>query len=346
MATYKELEEALELEERLCTADQIQDLLRAHKGEEQVRITAESKEDLVRRNLRNAIEARSVALDSVFNLIREAEESGDQHVFYFRAKHKNLSEAMNLEFFAKHLWGTGWEKQMEQFPAIRLKPNDFRYADLHRPNPKKPKDWLLKIYGHSVITRATGKVEQRGQNTFWREFIEEPLRIVLVARWNNPDLLELRIQRNESRRRMEAWLQQIWTMLKPGMISDQFEEWDLSKVAAQLILQQDKNQKTYEFRDASVVDGKGGVHAKFQADSDTGNLWASEETKEAIKRYMEAKSACDALAITWLSNPRGLPQNDLRTMLGARRRNEMIVPGHCSPGDLDYVTDQLRQTRR
>jgi hypothetical protein len=234
---------------------------------------------------------------------------------------------------------------LSQFPGIRLKSNDFRYADLHRPSPKKPKDWLLKIYGHAVITRATGVVEHRGENTFWREFVSEPLRIVLIARWNNPSLLELRVQRNESRRRMEGWLQQLWNMLKPGLIPDQFEEWDLSKVAAQLILQQEKHQKTYEFRDASVVDGKG-IHAKFEAESDTGNLWSSEETKEAIKGYMKAKSSCDALAITWLSNPNGLPQKELRTMLGARRRNEMIVPAHCSSGELDHVTDQLRQTRR
>jgi len=76
MATHKELDEILKLVENLCTAEQIKDLLRKRKGDEHVRISAETKEDLCQRNLRDAIRAKAVDLTEVFDLIRDAEENG------------------------------------------------------------------------------------------------------------------------------------------------------------------------------------------------------------------------------------------------------------------------------
>jgi hypothetical protein len=74
MGDYKELEDALSLVKKLCTADQIQNLLRSQKGQEGVRITAENKDELVDRNLRGALEAKAIEVEQVFELIRSAEE--------------------------------------------------------------------------------------------------------------------------------------------------------------------------------------------------------------------------------------------------------------------------------
>jgi hypothetical protein len=345
MEKYKELEEALSLVESLCTMEQIQDLLRTRKGDKDVRITAESKDDAVKRNLRTAIEARAIPLDAVFRLIRDSEENGNQHIFYFRSRNKELSQMMNLEFFAKNLWGANVERQTANFPAIRLKPNDFRYSDLHTPYQNKPRDWVLKIYGHAVVTRATGKVEKRGQDTFWREFVEEPLRIVLIARWNAPDLLELRVQRDESKVRVEGWLTQLWSMLKPALVLAQFEEWDLAKSLKSMILKKDSNTKTYAIRDASVLDE--GVGVRFEPRSDKGTLFDSDWVSESVKRLEATDGECDGLTVTWLTGKDGeVPEKDIRTILGKRRVNEIVVGARASRSDLDYVTDQLRSHRR
>ena len=183
MADYKELDEALGLVEALCTADQVRSLLRRRKGDEGVRITSENKQDLVRRNLRDAIGAKAIRLGEVFDLIRASEENGDQHVFYYKPRSKKLADILSLEHVAKQLWVARSETVLAEFPAIRVRPNTYVHSDLHSFS-KKPKDWLLKIYGNSVVTRFTGKVEQRGPNVFWREYVEEPLRIVIVVRWN------------------------------------------------------------------------------------------------------------------------------------------------------------------
>jgi hypothetical protein len=97
MANYKQIDDALALVENLCTAEQIHSLLATRKGESGIRLTAENKTVLVDRNLREALEAKAVTLDSVFNLIRDAEENGNQHIFYFRSKTKKLADALSLD---------------------------------------------------------------------------------------------------------------------------------------------------------------------------------------------------------------------------------------------------------
>jgi hypothetical protein len=198
------------------------------------------------------------------------------------------------------------------------------------------------VYGHSVITKSTGRTEKRDENTVWREYVEEPLRSVLLARWNHPDILEIRVQRDESRKRVEEWHDKVWEMLKPALVIDQFDRWELAKPMKRLVLEQDKNANAYTFRDASVIDAEGSVHADFQTYSDQGNLFANMQARDSINGFLAANSSCTGLTVTWIARPDGTPQKDLRTILGVKGANEIILSGHCLGGDVDYVTDQLR----
>jgi hypothetical protein len=339
---YKEIEDALSLVKELCTVEQIQNLLRTRKGQDNVRISAETKDDLVDRNLREAVEARVIDVQSVFDLIRAGEENGNQHIFCYRPKSSSIANALTFESVAAQLWKKDWEQIVGSFPAIRLKPNDYQFSDF-RPHPTKPKDWILKIYGHTVITRATGKIDERPDGSFWKEFVEDPLRIILLARWNYPDLLEIKVQRNESRRRVVEWHNKVWEMLNPALVKGQFNLWELSKPMAQLITNYAGNEKLYSFRDASVVDLIGGVNATFQTVSDEGSLFESLETRQSIQGYLKANKECSGLTVTWFPQPSGKPQKAIRTLLAAKDSHEMVVLGHCSAEDLDYVADQLRR---
>jgi hypothetical protein len=288
MSSHAELDETLSLVEHLCTTEQVKTLLRERKGEKDVRISAESKAELVQRNLKTAVLAGSITLDKVFELIRIAEENGGQHIFYYRPNSRKIAEELSFESVAKQIWGANWDKSLKSFPTIRLKPSDYRISDFRRLT-KKPNDWILKIYGHAVINVATGKTEERG-NSIWREYVDEPLRIVLLARWNSPDLLEIRVQRNESRRRIEEWRKKVWEMLSPAVTEANFVEFNIKYAMKRIILEHNKHDKIYTFRDAAIDDM--GVHANFQAYSDQGDLFASQRSIDAIKAYLEATGDC------------------------------------------------------
>jgi hypothetical protein len=201
-------------------------------------------------------------------------------IFYYKPKSKAIANALTFESIARQLWGANYQKTLDAFPAIKLRPNTYQYSDF-RSLQKKAKDWILKVYGHTFVTRFTGKTVSRAAHIFWKEYIEEELRIILMARWNNPDLLEIRVQRNESRRRVEEWHDKVWAMLKPALVRGQFNPWELSKGMGNLITQQSRHTKVYSFRDASVVDTTG-VHASFQTYEDQGNL-AGIETRDSLQ---------------------------------------------------------------
>lgn len=141
MAQHKDLDEVLSLVEKLCTGDQVRDLLRTKKGNESVRITGDDKEDLIRKNLRNALEANAIDIQKVYDLIRDAEENGNQHIFYYRATQK-LADVLVFEHVAKQLWRSSWQKAVAEFPSIRLKPDDYKISDFRLVSTLKPKDWI------------------------------------------------------------------------------------------------------------------------------------------------------------------------------------------------------------
>lgn len=345
MANYKEIDETLALVYDHATAEQVQALLRTRKGHESVRITAEDKDQLIYRNLRDAIDSRAIDIERVFDLIRDSEENGSQHIFYYKRKRTTPPEALAFDSVGRQLFGKDWEATVENFPAIKLRPNNYQRSDF-RKLPLKPSDWVLKIYGHTLVTRFTGKTEERKANHFWREYVTEDLRIVLMARWNAADLLEIRVQRNESRQRIEQWHNQVWDMLGPAVVRRQFDPWDLSKGVNSLLSEQAKNADVYKFRDARA-ETKSGVIASFQMHEDRGgDLFASLETRDSIESYLEAKSDFSGLTITWLKQRTGTPEKDFRMLVAARERHETVVHAHSSRKDLDYATNQLRQFNR
>lgn len=339
-------DEMYRLVEGMCTADQIQRLLRSAKGEKDVRITAENKSDLIERNLRAAVASGALSWDQVYGLVRDAEENGNQHIFYFRPKAKNLVDCSpTFEMVAKQLWGATWEKKMS-FPNVNLKQNSFVYGDFRLWNPTlKSRDWMLKLYGHMKFDRFTGKEKEEGSRLY-KEFVREDLRIVLMARWNNPDLLELRVQRDESTRRVKSWIDQLWLMLGGALRKEDFLPWDLSKARRRMIDEEDKNQDVYSFRDTRLEDSLSN-RVSFETYATQGNLFASIEAKEAIHDILDGRdSRCTHLSVGWLPRKDGVPSEEYRTLLGHRETNEVIFGGHCSAKEIDYVTDKLRYFNR
>jgi hypothetical protein len=330
--------EVYRLVEMMCTAEQIQSLLRLHKGSDGVRITAENKETLVTRNLRDAVEAKVISEEQVNNLIRGAEENGSQHTFYFRCA-KSYGTKLSLNLVAENLWGKNWATKM-RFPQYDLIENEFVWADARHWNPdQKPRDWVLKVYGDELHHRFLSESREEDRLLIKRYAIERKRR-VLLARWNDPDILELRVPSDESRTRIDGWVQRLWTMLQLGLQRSEFSEWDLTSARGKLVSTAKNNGKYYSTRDTTLVDPHS-TAATFHPHSPQGDLFASSATADAIKGLLDAESACAQVAVTWFKRDGGLSK-DLRTHIGGIRTNEMIVREHCEARDLDYVTEQLR----
>ncbi len=334
-----ELDEALTLIEK-CTTEQITAVLRRYKEKGRVKVTAPNKEELIKKNLREAVRSGEVSKEDIYDLIRENEENGNQHVWFFRPK-RGLAPLFEYASVAERLFGPKWQENVAQYPSLYLKPNSFTISDF-RSSARKPKDWYLKIYGHAIVQRATGGRDERDEGRFWLEYQHQPLRSVILIRWNSPDLLEIRVQRDDSRRRTLAWYEEAWAHLKPAFLREQFTPWALEPVLAKLVTEADKHRELYDFRDVKLLDKSERLQTTYEPIDDEASLFDHKDVLQELQKKVAAGGTLRDLAVTWLKGKTAFESN-LRVLLVTRNSNETLVASHCSARDLDHATDQLRR---
>lgn len=342
MARQQFTEELAKLVSVWCSVEQIAQLLRGAKDRsDEVRVSAPKKEVLIDKNLRQAVESGAVPIDKVYDLVREAEENGSQHIFYYR---RSAEVDLSMGEIGSQLWGAKWAEKME-FPRIDLVENEFIFADFHAWNAElKPNDWVIKIYGHEYVDRPTEKIEELGDNRFTREFYREARRIVIVIRWNNPGILEVRIPQTDSKKRVKRWLERAWLMINPALSHKAFSPWNLKKARRQMIGEQNKNGNIYRFSTTRVVDGDHNV-ASFEGYDPQVPLFDSQGVADSVKILLN-EGECTNLYATWLTGKNPYPSRELNTLIGHNEPNEIVISGYCSARDVDYVTDQLRHFNR
>ena len=337
MANPQLTEELAKLVYDWCAVEQIAQLLRDAKDtSDEIRITAPKKEILIDENLRRAVQAGAIPLDKIYNLIRESEENGNQHIFYYRRS----GQPGTLEEIATRLWGAQWQKKMD-LPRADLVENNFFFADLHPWNATlKPQDWVLKIYGHEYVDKYTDVIKEIGKNRFTREFVREARRIVIVVRWNSPDILEVRIPQTDSKKRLRAWLQKAWLMIASACPPREYTPWNLTKARGRMIEKQKENDKVYRLNHTRVVDEDHNVGI-FECHDPQGHLFAQQRMVESVEKLING-GECTSLRVLWLMGKNPNPSRELHTLIGHNESNEIVIGGFCQSRDVDYVTDQLR----
>ena len=336
-------DELFELVDHFCTIDQIKAVLRQAQGNTDVRLSAPTKQEMIQKNLRSALDSYALPIERVYDLVRDAEENGNQHILYYQVA-KKLSPNLSFDAAAGKLWGADWQAKM-QFPRFNLVPDKFLYADYRPWNPeKKPSDWVLKLYGQFQFERPTGVVQKETERKILREFEIEDKRVVLVVRWNAPNLLEIRVPTDTSKKRVAGYAATAWSMIGRVIAEDLVVPWDLSSARGRMLEEGKKNASIYRARDTRVRN----EHTTYTIESNelNGTLFDSVDDAETLRRTLDKKGECLNLSIFWLEQKDGVPSREIRTIIGESRPNELVVPGQCAPRDVEYVTEQLRHFSR
>lgn len=334
MAEYDRL---LELIEQNCTIDQVKSILRPALGNKDVKLSAPTHRELVQKNLRSALTSHSLDVEKVYDLLRESEENGPQHIFYLRSAAKEVQNLLTLDYVRKSVFGT----KPPQTPHLDHKPNGFVISEVRQWSSRKPQDWALKIYGHEVREIPTGEVIRESATRILRVYTSEETRFVLLARWNSPDLLELRIPETDSRQRSDNWRRYLEGTLRPLIPLDRFSPWDLSKVSRRLFDEKEKHSKIYRLGDAELEDE---FHNRYRIQShvpDT-NLFGGEAADSAAKGVLEHNGEHKAQRVLWLKQQNDGFNSDISTLIGSRNENEIAFSRHQNSRGIDYVTQQLR----
>jgi hypothetical protein len=323
-----------------CTADQVKELLRTAIGNKNVKVSAANKEDLVAKNLREALDSHSIDVEKVYDLLREAEENGPQHIFYLRCPSKDVVQHLTLNHVQTTLLG----KSSGDHPRLDVKRNDYVIADVRRWSDRKPQDWAVKIYGHETREEPTGEIIRESASRILKVFEQKEYRYVLLARWNAPDLLELRVPRDSSIIRIDRWRNILEERLRMVVPFDRFKPWSLKGVSKALFDEQAKNKYKYRLGDAQLEDTAHNF-VTFQSFVPDSDLFGAAATQSAAQGLLDHDAVYRHQRVLWLEVDPRFPV-EISCLIGSRAENEVVFFRHQTSRGIDYVTSQLRAFSR
>ena len=312
-------------------------MLRTATGNKDVKVSASSKEELIESNLRDAFRSHSIDIERLRDLLREAEENGPQNIFYLRTTARDLVQQLTVEHVRTTLLGA----RASHSPSYKLKKDGFVIADIRPWGRRKPLDWAAKFYGHETREEATGEIIQDGPNRILRVYERREYRYVLMARWNAPDLLELRVPRDSSLQRVDGWKRYLEQQMRSAVPLDRFRPWDLRAVSKKLFDNEANYKRVYRLGDAKLEDPHHNI-VTFESYAPDGDLFAAAATQTAMKGLLDNDAKHKQQRILWHAQADQGIETDISTLIGTRIENEVTFSRHQNSQGIDYVTGQLR----
>jgi hypothetical protein len=354
-----------EVVEVTCTAPQIHAILKGakDKGATGIRLTG-TKADLVG-YLREAVDTHAIRRDEVVNLVRDHEESGDQHIFYF---HPSSAETRRIladgEGIGRSILGN--RVTDGSLPAYDIQKNDFCWADFRFTNGTNGGPWTAKIYGHQqriVFRKEVAKGKQ-----LLRYYDKVDKRLVCLAHWNGREL-ELRVTRagaggtprdvllsdKETPREIDRRVKKLLEFLAPAQIMQHVVPWDLRKSCRRMVRNTvEEVQKGIKKKDSKLpyhaptvcFSDKNLGMAQFFASDEDEQLVADETRLEALQAYLKSdKAVCQKLIIFLDPNDASgiWGEQHLRVGIGGANNHEIVIASNVNPATIQYVAAKLRQ---
>lgn len=341
---------AYTLVEKQCTLEDIQRLLRIYKplNKKDVRVTAENKHDVVARNLRQAVDARLVPFERVLDLIRDSEENGAQHIFFYRPKNSAVAKlTRDGARVSTALWGEDWKAQ-KSFPRLLDEvPGEPDWCDFRLNDGA---GWTAKIYGSGTRYENFGEEKVVGTDPvdgapiYQRQYKRVQERTVLLVRWLNSGILEIRVPIWSSRKATEKMLATVWDSLSPAINALDFKPWLLTDCCTKMMRESANYQKVYCFSDSILRDSASGT-ATFSTMSEEETLFSVVERKQAIEAMLlPKKNCCERIAVTFLKQKQtDALSDDLRVIIAAHEQHEIVIGAKTTPAAVDYVVYRLRE---
>lgn len=337
----RSIDQLLDLVKRVCTKDQIQRLLREAKqiGEDGNTIRITGKIDtIVSQHLRDAVQLGRIDDEAIRRLIGESEESGRQHIFYFRPKDERVIQACNdAERVAFRLLGPRWRED-RGFPRFYLNPMGFEWTDF-RSSPSDRDShggWTAKAYA-GIFREKHVDTKEEGPNRIVKIYERVLSREIYLVRWHAWGLLELRVPLERTSKALFASVRALWTSIESAVSSDDFEPFDLTNPCRRMLARYAEHGDDYRLGDAHLLDSEGGT-ARLSPRAPEDHLM----NVEARRRAVELFDRCRMLVVVWLlKEERHDAGGELRTVIGKLRSNEVVILSRTTAKAVDHVTRRL-----
>lgn len=332
-----------------CSKHEIEALLREYKrlDRDNIKITAEDKEELVYENLREGLARGTIPHARVKQLIRDSEENDGHHHFYYHPRTKQLAKQLSdSEHVCTTLLG---RKEMEGSELFELMPTRFAWAGFRTDigGAGRPIGWTATLYGQENVQRR--EVVQRADETIIR-LVTTPAKVVLVARWRNIGVLELRVPGLDPQELIDSMRERVWAELSEVVEPLSVVPWDIGPIRTQVARIALRNARSTPFT-LGPCRGRGPTGASTTIRGATPSASAVNDPKQVqtLRVYARGGDNFDSQVVIWKQTEHAmfLPAQGLRTVLGPIRStaeiNEVIFSSRAGGMAADYVLNRLRE---
>lgn len=330
------------IDSSLCTEDLITGVLQnlAQNVDNSIRRSGNKSDKVL--HLKHAAKAYPAAKTAAQMLLRDAEESGAQHIYLFKPKENTGKWIFDGNKVANKLWGSDW-KSSKRFPKYTLVSEGLTVSDFRFP-PENPAVWTLKTYGHKSIwdpKPETLSVDGRTKTKQWT-LTEE--RSVYVLKMNSFGLFEVRTPRTNSIRADDTSFQNAWECVLPTLRPSMFEPWCMQAIRRGLYSQREEYDEEPFYRCGPC---------KFSDEDSSNIICKPAQDEESLGRGAantahslseNPQFALWQLTVRWIGEGIESQHADgLNTIIGGRHSHRLTVTRSTIGRILNHVIDQIRQ---
>ncbi|SKB48850.1 hypothetical protein SAMN05660776_1356 [Salegentibacter holothuriorum] len=325
-------------------ADDIQALLRKYKEDNRdlIRLGGTKEEKI--ENLFEAIENNIIELSEVQGLLKDAEEYGDQYIYFYKpVDGVNPDQYHDGDKIANAILPQNIRKD---FPKIIQMPSKREWVDFRAPNRGVKNSWMFKLYDRK--TREVKENEARdvsGRRVV--TYVTKEDRLVYIALWDGEDELSLKISRTsfDSTKSLRSSRIELEQMMARGIhIRKDFKFFDLTDTINKILINSEDNKNNYILLSAKLKDTHNGYATISSHGEDETDLLSDVSRKEAINAYINGNGKASSLVVQFLAEgSNGELSKDIKVVLGKHTMNEIIISSKISPQEYKYVRRKIAE---
>lgn len=309
--------------------------------------SASSWEQMIDKRLRPALESFAIRDEDLIKLLRDAEECGHQHVQLWSTQPDTAQQIIDRTRIKEKLVSIGKDHLLDE-PDILDLPAEPQLTEVRWVESDVGDDALvLKV----IETRSVRK--QLRERPFRDNLVAviysvQQKRAVNVIKLHRDGLLEVRIASHSNSSEYKQSVRHILKIVSPILLGSEkdsfdkvFNKYDLGNAKTKLWQEKDSLSDLIRFSDMLMKNDNGNVVKAYTGKQDS-NLSSDNGVKSSIDSFMQHNGYCDSSNFWFITRePRLVPTRAIHVLLTGDI-NEFILTARCTPGDYNYVLQQIK----
>lgn len=305
--------------------------------------SAANAEELYERRILPALEAETITVDDLRNLLRASEECGRQHIFLYHCAPDRATQLIE----ERRVRRVATEEGVDSLLSSPL--------DLELPANPTLVDIRLEHSGSVVSALVIKQVETRsiarlletsmnpGGDRLSKIYHVEKRRAVNIARLSRNGQLEIRIASQDNMTRYTENVIKFFGAIAPFVPRSEFHEVSISHAKAQILNQQDELKGLIRYGNSEAANDFG---YKLGVSSITheGDIFDDAGVKEGLRVFLDQGGMVKSTNLYFIM-PESEPRREVHVLLSGAH-NEFAIPVGCTPEDFDYVCGKIREFNR